>query len=257
MRYPPWLQQTPRRADRWRTGCTMLGAPALIRTRTCASGRPSRVSWINEPCGLTTENSLAKGAAEEGVLHIELLNRPIARDNNSEHCSNSGRFHNRAESLVVVDHEALSETPEDLASLVAIKGPIDTKLVREDPLAGDDVGATGPGDNLPGPIAHQGPVLVLHSQSSIGVSKRSTYRGRDRGWCRWRRRGSEDQAIRKHPETHLGPSDHLVRIHQKSHRYSRRRSSKQGPWAKMARIAEVAWCRRSERTATPEVMDHP
>jgi hypothetical protein len=43
--------------------------------------------------------------------------------------------------------------------------------------------------------------------------------------CRWRHRGSEDQAIRKHPETRLGPSDHPVRIHQRSHRYSRRRSS--------------------------------
>jgi hypothetical protein len=97
--------------------------------------------------------------------------------------ANGGRFHNRAKSLVVVDPGALSETPEELASLVAIKGPVGTKLVREDPLVGDDVGATGPGDKLPGPIAHQGPVLILHSRAPIGVGKCNTYRGWDRGRC--------------------------------------------------------------------------
>jgi hypothetical protein len=35
----------------------------------------------------------------------------------------------------------------------------------------------------------------------------------------------EDQVIRKHPKTRLGPSDHSMRIHQRSHRYGRRRSS--------------------------------
>jgi hypothetical protein len=38
-------------------------------------------------------------------------------------------------------------------------------------------------------------------------------------------RSSEDQAIRKHPEARLGWSDHPVRIHWRSHKYSRRRSS--------------------------------
>jgi hypothetical protein len=162
---------------------------------------------------------------EEGVLHIKLLNWPVAGDSSSKHRADGGRFHNRAESLVVVDPMALSETLEDLAGFVAIKRPISMKLVRENPLAGDDVGATGPGDKLPGPIAHQNPVLILHSRAAIGVGKRSTYRGRDRGRCRWRRRSSKEQAIRKHPEARLGPSDHPVRIHRRSHRYSRRRSS--------------------------------
>jgi hypothetical protein len=114
---------------------------------------------------------------EEGVFHIELVNWPVAGDNNSEHRVNGGRFHNRAESLIVVDPEALTETPEDLANLVAIKGSVGMKLVCEDPLVVDDVGATGPGEKLPGPIAHQGPVLVLHSCAPIGVGKRSTYKG--------------------------------------------------------------------------------
>jgi hypothetical protein len=203
----------------------MLGAPALIRTRSCAGDRPSRGELDPRTLWADCKNSLAKGVVEKDILHIELLNWPVTRDNNSKHHANGGRFHNRVESLVVVNPGALSETPEDPASLVAIKGPVGTKVVCEDPLVGDDIGATGPGDKLPGPIAHQGLVLVLHSRAPIGVDKCNTYRGRDRGQCRWRRRDSEDQAISKYPETCLGPSDHSVRIHRRSHRYNHRRSS--------------------------------
>jgi hypothetical protein len=120
---------------------------------------------------------------EEAILHIELLNWPVVGDSNSKHCANGGRFHNRAESLIVVDSEALSETPEDLASNVAIKGPVGTKLVREDLITGHDVRAMRLGDKLPGPIAHQGPVLILHSHVPIGVGEHNTYRGQDRRRC--------------------------------------------------------------------------
>jgi hypothetical protein len=40
---------------------------------------------------------------EEDVLHIELLNGPVAGDSNNEHRVNGGWFHNRAESLIVVE----------------------------------------------------------------------------------------------------------------------------------------------------------
>jgi hypothetical protein len=183
------------------------------------------VSWISEPCGLTVENGLAEGVVEEGALHIKLLNCPVAGDSSSKHCADGGRFHNWAESLIVVDPSALSETPEDPTGFVAIKRPIGMKLVHENPIVGDDVGATRSGDKLPGPIAHQSPVLVLHSHAPIGVSKCSMYRGQDRGRYRWRRRSSEDQAIRKHLEARLDSSDHPVRIHRRSRRYNRRRSS--------------------------------
>jgi hypothetical protein len=52
-------------------------------------------------------------------------------------------------------------------SLVAIKGPIVMKLMQ-------------------GPIAHQGPILVLHSCTPIGVGKRNTYRGQDQEQVRIR-----------------------------------------------------------------------
>jgi hypothetical protein len=88
---------------------------------------------------------------------------------------------------------ALSETPEDSARIVAIKEPIGTKLVREDLLVDDNVGATGPGDKLPGLIAHQGPVLVLHSHAPIGVDKRNMYKGQDVSMKTSRQQGLGDQ----------------------------------------------------------------
>jgi hypothetical protein len=99
------------------------------------------VSWIGETHGLTVVDSLSEGAMEEGILHIELLNRSVMGDNSGEHHVYDGRFHNQAESLIVVNSGALSETPKDPASLVAIECPVSVELVREDPFAGDDVGA--------------------------------------------------------------------------------------------------------------------
>jgi hypothetical protein len=135
------------------------------------------VSWIREPYGLIAENSLIESVVEEGILHIKLLNGSVTGDSSSEHRVNGGRFHNWTESLIVVDPGALSETLEDSASLVAIKGPIDTKLVHKNPLVSDDVGATGLGDKFSGPIAHQGPIRILHSHAPIGIGKHSMDRG--------------------------------------------------------------------------------
>jgi hypothetical protein len=97
---------------------------------------------------------------------------------------NGGWFCNQAESLIIVDSGALSETPKDPASLVAIKGPISMELVREDPLAGDNIGALRLGNKLPSPVAHQGSVLPFHSRMPMWIDKRSTSGGWDRG--QWR-----------------------------------------------------------------------
>jgi hypothetical protein len=121
---------------------------------------------------------------EEGIFHVELLNGPVTGDSNGEHRANSGRFYNRAETLIVVDSGALSETSKDPTDLVAIKGPISTELVREDPLASDNVEALRSGNQLAGPIADQGSVLFLHSRTPMGVGKHSTSGGGDQGRCR-------------------------------------------------------------------------
>jgi hypothetical protein len=142
------------------------------------------MSRVGEASGLTVEDCLRESAVEEGIFHVELLNKSITGDNSGEHRANSGRFYNWAESLIVVDSGALSETPKDPTGLVAIKDPISTELVREDPLVGDNVGALRLGNQLSGPITNQGVVLFLHSRTPMGIGKCSTSRGGDRRWCR-------------------------------------------------------------------------
>jgi hypothetical protein len=83
-----------------------------------------------------------------------------------------GRFHNQVESLIVVNPGVLSETPEDPTSLVAIKGPIRAKLVCEDPLVSDDVGVTGLGDKLPGPIACAAQIRHLEREYALDTPYR-------------------------------------------------------------------------------------
>jgi hypothetical protein len=127
------------------------------------------------------QKTVSESAVEEGILHVELLNGPLTGDSSGEHRANSCWFYNRAESLVVVDSGVLSETPKDPAGLVAIKSPVSTELVCEDPLADDNVRALRLGNQLAGPIAHQGSVLFLHSRTSMGIDNRSTSGGGDRG----------------------------------------------------------------------------
>jgi hypothetical protein len=154
------------------------------------------VSWIGKTRGPTAVDSLSEGVMEEGILHIELLNRPVMGDGSGEHRAHGGRFHNRAETLVVVDSGALSGTPKDPASLVAIEGPVSAELVCEDPSASHDVGALRSWNKVPCPITHQGPVLILHSRAPIGIGVGSADGGRDRGRCRRRSGGGEDESIR-------------------------------------------------------------
>jgi hypothetical protein len=73
----------------------------------------------------------------------------------------------------------LCQTPEDLASLVAVESPVRETLVHEYPFVSDDVGAMSPRNKFPGLIAHQGPVLYLYSRTSIWIDKRDANRGWD------------------------------------------------------------------------------
>jgi hypothetical protein len=154
------------------------------------------VSWNGETRGLAAVDSISESAMEEGIFHIKLLNQPVMGDSSGEHRVHGGRFHNRAKSLVVVDSGALSETPKDPTSLVAIEGPINTELVYEDLFASDDVGALRSWNKVPCPITHQGHVLILHSRAPIGIGEGNADEGRDRGCCQRRSRGGDDESTR-------------------------------------------------------------
>jgi hypothetical protein len=52
---------------------------------------------------------------------------------------------NGAESLIIIDVETLCEPMKNPSGLVSLGCPIDLELVLEDPLGGDNIGATGRG----------------------------------------------------------------------------------------------------------------
>jgi hypothetical protein len=91
------------------------------------------VSRVGEARGLAAKDCLRESAVEEGIFHIELLSGPVIGDSSGEHRENSGWFYNRAESLIVVDSRALSETPKDPMGLIAIKGPVSTQVTTLEP----------------------------------------------------------------------------------------------------------------------------
>jgi hypothetical protein len=158
---------------------------------------------------------------EEGVLHVKLLNRPFAGGSNPKHRVDGGWLHNQAESLIVINPGALRKTPEDPMSLVPIKHSVGEVLVRENPLASDDVGATGLENKFPCPIAHQSPILLLHICMPIQIGKSSADRGRNGGRrCRGSR-GDESEPTTWKPKTVFVLCDPRVRVHRWCHRYDR------------------------------------
>jgi hypothetical protein len=146
---------------------------------------------------------------EKSIIHVELLNRSVTANSNGEHRAHDGRFHNRAERLIVVHTGALSETPEDPTSFVVIEGAVGAELVGENSLAGDDIRVTRPENKFPGPVAHEGPVLIFHCRTPIRIGER----GMDRGWDQRRRRGGEGERLCSHPKAVLSPRDHPVRVY--------------------------------------------
>jgi hypothetical protein len=58
----------------------------------------------------------------------------------------------QAECLIVVDIGSLGEAAKNLASLVPFLGAVRIEFVLENPLIGDDVGANGAMDKIPGVV---------------------------------------------------------------------------------------------------------
>ena len=79
---------------------------------------------INKTRGLLTVNHLIQGTIEEGILHIELPNRPRTGHSYVENKANRSRLGNRVESLVVVDARTLRVPTNNPARLIASKSTI-------------------------------------------------------------------------------------------------------------------------------------
>jgi hypothetical protein len=90
-----------------------------------------RTVGVDEAGGLAAVHSLRQSAMEEGILDIELMDRPVAREGEGEDGANSGELDDGAEGLVVVHSGALFEAPKDPTGLVAVEGAIRGQLVAK------------------------------------------------------------------------------------------------------------------------------
>ena len=61
---------------------------------------------------------------EEGILDVELMDCPASGDGEGEDGSNSGELDDGAEGLIVVYSGAVSETPKNPMTLVAVEGVV-------------------------------------------------------------------------------------------------------------------------------------
>jgi hypothetical protein len=82
------------------------------------------MSSVDEAGGLAAVDNLCQNAVEEGILNVELMDRPVLREGQGEDGSHGGKLDNGAEGLVVVHTRALGEAPKDPTGLVAVEGAI-------------------------------------------------------------------------------------------------------------------------------------
>jgi hypothetical protein len=92
----------------------------------------SKIMDTLETYQLLTVDLLVKSAMEEGILDIQLVNRPRPRESNAEDNVDRGLHDDGAESLIKVDPRLLTEAANHPASLVAGKAVIGVELVLVD-----------------------------------------------------------------------------------------------------------------------------
>jgi hypothetical protein len=108
---------------------------------------------------------------QEHILHIELMNRPGAGDSQGEDGADHGRLDHRAEGLIIVNAGSLGEAAKNPTSLVPFQGAVGIKLVLENPLAGDDVGANGARDKISCVVGDQSSKFFFHGATPIWIDK--------------------------------------------------------------------------------------
>jgi hypothetical protein len=88
---------------------------------------------------LLTVNCFLKRAMEESIFDIELVNRPLRRDNYTEDCANGAGLNNRRESFIVVNAMLLRKTATNPASFIARKTTVRVEVLMKNPLTRNDV----------------------------------------------------------------------------------------------------------------------
>jgi hypothetical protein len=126
---------------------------------------------IKKSSRLATVDGLREGVVQERIIHIKLMNWPGPRDGLGEHGVDRGQLNHRAEGLIVVNAGSLDEAVKNPTNLVPFQGAIGIKLVLENPLADEDVGANGVRDKIPGVVDDQGSKFFFHAMAPIRINE--------------------------------------------------------------------------------------
>ena len=108
---------------------------------------------------------------QESIRHIELVDRPSARNSKLENSANRARFNNRGEGVGEVHAGALAKAAHHPARLIALERTVGASLVAEDPLASDDVGTGRPRDKLLGVVPLESVELFPHHNEPMRIPK--------------------------------------------------------------------------------------
>jgi hypothetical protein len=118
---------------------------------------------------------------EEGILDVELMDRPILGEGEGEVSENDSELDDGAEGLIVVHFGALGEASNDPTGFVAVEGAIQSHLVAKEPVAGDHIGAWRTWHQVPSVVDQQGRVLLFHSPMPVRASEGGMNGGGNRG----------------------------------------------------------------------------
>ena len=121
--------------------------------RTGEQAHVVRIVGVDETSRLLTEHLLVEMDMQESIRHIELVDRPSARNSKLENNANHARFNNRGEGVGEVHAGALAKAAHHPARLIALERTVGASLVAEYPLASDGIGTGRPRNKLPRTVA--------------------------------------------------------------------------------------------------------
>src|SRR6185436_12507202 len=106
---------------------------------------------------------------KEGILRIQLVHRPRARERKREDRAHSSRLHHWTEDLIIVHTRPLGKPPENPASLVALQCAVSPTLMRPDPLANHHIATRRTRHEVPRLVGEKSRVLLFHRATPMRI----------------------------------------------------------------------------------------
>lgn len=120
------------------------------------------VVGVDEPGRLLAVDVLGEVTMQEGIVHVHLMNWPLACRCDRQNGVNCGCLDHRRERLLKINSRPLREPADHPPCFVAFQAPAGFEFVMEEPLPSDDVGSARVRDKTPCPVLDQRRVLNLH-----------------------------------------------------------------------------------------------